>query len=193
MKEIWKDIKDYEGLYQVSNLGRVKSCERYRKTKNNGKCIVPEKILKLNTGKDGYLRIDLCYNNKHKNCQVHRLVAQTFIPNPENKPQVNHIDCNRQNNNVSNLEWVTPQENTQHAKKLGRLKGNIHADKEQARKNGKKSSKPVIVVNTNTGEELYFESRIEAARQLHLSDGYICKVINKQKTIKEYIFKDPIK
>lgn len=109
--EIWKDIVGYEGLYQVSNLGRVKSL-------GNGKSTNPltniEKILKQQPTKKGYLKIKLC-NNGFKYFNVHRLVAQTFIENKKNKPQVNHIDCNKQNNRVDNLEWVTSNENIIHS------------------------------------------------------------------------------
>lgn len=109
MKEIWKDIKGYEGLYQISNLGRVKSLgNEYRKK---------EKYLKLQYSRDGYQRLGLRKSGVAKCEYIHRLVAIAFIPNPLNKPQVNHIDGNKQNNKVNNLEWVTPFENTHHAYK----------------------------------------------------------------------------
>lgn len=108
MKEIWKDIKGYEGLYQVSNLGRVKSTRRNK-----------EKIMKPNKGKKGYLRLNFTINYKSKSFQVHRLVAKAFIPNPGNLPEVNHIDGNKANNNIKNLEWVTSKENCNHAWNIG--------------------------------------------------------------------------
>lgn len=108
--EIWKDIPNYEGLYMVSNLGRVKSLP-----KNNHK----EIILKNKITKDGYYETALSKNNKQKWIRTHRLVAQAFIPNPDNKPQVNHIDGNKLNNNVDNLEWCTNQENINHAIRTG--------------------------------------------------------------------------
>jgi hypothetical protein len=112
--EIWKDIKGYEGLYQVSNNARVKSVARF-----NGKMTVYEKIKKQSTGSSGYLFVMLYKENIGKNNSVHRLVAEAFIPNPDNKPQVNHIDGNKKNNQICNLEWCTRKENTQHAIRTG--------------------------------------------------------------------------
>ena len=111
--EIWKDIKGYEGLYQVSNKGRVKSLNRY--ANNNGTLqFRPERILKQNIQKAGRSRrctVALSKKSKIKRIRVHRLVAEAFIPNPENKPQIDHIDTNMENNNVENLRWVTHKEN----------------------------------------------------------------------------------
>lgn len=112
MEEIWKDIKGFEDKYQVSNLGRIKSLKD-----KNGK--YREKILKQCITQKGYLSIYLSLESKKYTYTIHRLVAQTFIPNTENKPQVNHIDGNKTNNRVDNLEWVTNQENSNHAWKYG--------------------------------------------------------------------------
>lgn len=98
IKEEWKDIKGYEGLYQVSNKGRVKS------TRNNI-------ILKPMISDKGYYQVDLYNKNNRKSCKIHRLVAQSFIPNPNNYPVINHKDENKANNCVSNLEWCTVQYN----------------------------------------------------------------------------------
>ena len=106
MEEFWKDIQGYEGKYQVSNLGNVKSLNY----KNSGK----ERILKYGINTKGYLNVCLCYLRKNKLSKtfaVHRLVAQAFIENPGNLPQVNHIDENIRNNCVSNLEWCTAEYN----------------------------------------------------------------------------------
>lgn len=112
--EIWKDIEGYEGLYEVSNYGRIKS----KKFKNK------EKIIKSFIGSNGYPTITL-YSNNHfiKKFSIHRLVAQAFIPNPNNYPQVNHIDLNKFNNFYSNLEWCTHNMNIQHAVYNGRYRG----------------------------------------------------------------------
>ncbi len=102
MKEIWKDIEGYEGLYQVSNLGDVRSLKYAGGNK--------VKILKQGNV-NGYKRVSLHKNNKQKNYFVHRLVAMTFIPNPNNLPLVNHKDENKTNNSVDNLEWCTQKYN----------------------------------------------------------------------------------
>lgn len=105
--EIWKDIKGYEGLYQISNLGRLKSLPRkYKKRYINEEIIKkPSKLPK------GYLRIALAKNGTIKYFFIHRLVAQAFIPNPNNLPCVNHKDCNTSNNSVNNLEWCSYKHN----------------------------------------------------------------------------------
>lgn len=103
MEEIWRDIKGYEGLYQVSNLGNVKSlC--YNKTKNLSKLLKPRKN---KVSGDAYFIVSLCKNGIHKNFYIHRLVAEAFIENVNDLPQVNHIDEDKSNNKVSNLEWCT--------------------------------------------------------------------------------------
>lgn len=107
MIEEWRDIEGYEGKYQVSNTGRVKSLQYHRG--NSERCLIPKK------GKNGYLYVVLSKENKVKTFKIHRLVATYFIQNKENKPYVNHKDGNKENNNVENLEWVTPLENNLHA------------------------------------------------------------------------------
>lgn len=114
-EEIWKDIEGYEGLYQVSNLGRVKRMRFINKNTN----IEKERIKSQKIRKDGYLEVALYKNGKGKYIQVHRLVAKSFIPNPKKLPQVNHIDGNKQNNKMDNLEWCDCQENMQHSYKIG--------------------------------------------------------------------------
>jgi predicted DNA-binding protein YlxM (UPF0122 family) len=119
MKEIWKDVKNYEGLYQVSNLGRVRSLPKKRKN-SKGTYIIKEKIMKPSIGSTGYYFVNLT-----KECnlkiprKIHRLVAQTFIPIIKGKTYINHIDGNKLNNNIDNLEWCTNQENIIHAYETG--------------------------------------------------------------------------
>lgn len=119
MNEIWKDIKGYEGYYQVSNFGRVKSLARVVIGKNNRKYDIKEKIVKSRIHQNGYLFVHLCKNGKKKHLSIHRLLAQAFIPNLENKPEVNHKDGNKENNRVENLEWATSKENVHHAFRTG--------------------------------------------------------------------------
>lgn len=122
MKEIWKPVKGYEGLYEVSSLGRVKSLARKTKIINvYGECYInlKERILKQRTTTKGYLDVALYKNGKYKTKKVHRLVAETFIPNPNNLPQVNHINGIKTDNSAENLEFCTNQENITHAIKIG--------------------------------------------------------------------------
>lgn len=120
MIEIWKDIKGYEGLYQVSNLGNVKSLERYvTAPQNGGKRLLKEKSLKQSISKTGYYVVALSKNHVAMTKKVHRLIAEAFIPNLLDKPHINHIDGNKLNNDIINLEWATHKENTQHAFRIG--------------------------------------------------------------------------
>lgn len=114
--EVWKDIEGYEGAYQVSSFGRVKSMSRYREGRNGSIVPLHEKVLCLKTNKQGYSIIGL-YSICRKFFSVHRLVASAFIKNTENKETVNHIDGVKSNNNVSNLEWSTHSEQMNHAVK----------------------------------------------------------------------------
>ena len=109
MKEIWKDIDEYEGIYQISNYGR---CKRFYKSK-------PEKILKPVKGSYGYMFYTLAKNGNIKTFRIHRLVALYFIDNPNNYPEVNHIDGNKENYSIGNLEWCTRSQNMKHGHELG--------------------------------------------------------------------------
>lgn len=133
LDEIWHDVIGYEGLYKVSNLGNVKMLQRLLPDKR----ILKEKILKQQIQRNGYLLVGLRKEGKQKFILVHRIVASAFIPNIENKKQVNHIDGNKLNNKVNNLEWVTASENIKHAYKtglkhtlIGELNGNSKIKKE---------------------------------------------------------------
>ena len=164
-KEVWRDIEGYEGLYQVSNLGRVKSFKGSS-----------ESILKGRNSTSGYLQVDLCKQGVVSTKLIHRLVAQAFIPNPENKQEVNHIDEDKTNNLHSNLEWSTRKENNNHGTRNERV--------------SKIKSIPIIATNLKTGEFREFCSSKECARQLGLKSSNISAVLKgKQKQTKGYIFK----
>jgi hypothetical protein len=121
--EIWKDIKGFNGVYQVSNLGRVKKTYRKLTRLVNPKYATKEIILKGGIFSNGYLFVCLTKDKyTSKNYLVHRLVAETFIDNPMNKTDVNHIDGNKQNNCIDNLEWCSRSENLAHAVKIGLVK-----------------------------------------------------------------------
>ncbi len=117
-QEIYKDIPEYEGRYQVSNFGRIKSLAKTINTTLNIQYL-PEKIMKCSVTKDGYIEAHLRKNNKPKIFKVHRLVGIAFIPNPNNKPYINHINGKKADNYVENLEWCTAHENVKHAYKTG--------------------------------------------------------------------------
>lgn len=118
--EIWKDVKNYEGLYQVSSLGRVKGLERQVRHPSGVTKIVREKIISQHFDRDGYPRIALWKNNKGSLYAVHRLVASAFLPNPNNSNLVMHLDDNPLNNKVDNLIWGTTQDNTNDKVNKGR-------------------------------------------------------------------------
>lgn len=121
MDEVWKDIEGYEGLYQVSNTGEVKSLNY----QGSGEI----KLLKQYTDKRGYKRIELSKNGKGKTYLVHRLVALVFIPNPDDSPMVNHKDENPSNNNVNNLEWCTHEYNMNYGTRNERISKSLKGEK----------------------------------------------------------------
>ena len=167
-KEIWRDIDGYEGRYQVSDQGRVKSLERKGRRK--------ERILKPGLDKDGYLLVNLWAGGKQKNHKVHRLVCQAFHENPDGKPCVNHIDENKTNNCASNLEWCTHKENNTHGTRNERV--------------AKTQSRPVAQYAQDGELIKIWPSTREAERQTGFRHGYICKTANgKRKQAYGFIWK----
>lgn len=126
--EIWKDVVGYEGYYQVSNLGNVRSVDRVVNVRNGTK-ISKGKRLKPSTNKQGYLFVPLSKENDVSLARVNRIVAQAFIPNPDNLPAVNHIDRNRTNNKVSNLEWCTIEYNNRYSTAKAIVQYNLSGSK----------------------------------------------------------------
>lgn len=124
MNEEWRDVVGYEGLYQVSSIGRVKSLFRYRDCGPKGLQPMPERMLKQSRdkGQSKYLHVSLSKGGNVKTWSVHTLVAFAFIPNPNGLPMVNHKDTNKVNNCADNLEWTTRIGNAQHAVANGRYK-----------------------------------------------------------------------
>lgn len=160
-KEIWVNIPNYDG-YQVSNLGRLKSLEK--KIWNGHQYIIrKEKILKGRINTKGYIKYALYQNKKPKNLSIHRLVAEAFIPNPDNLPQINHIDGNKQNNCVDNLEWCTNGENQQHAWINGLQKKKIGKENHNARQ--------IIQSDLNDNVVGEFDSIMDAVRFLNIKNG----------------------
>lgn len=166
MEEIWEDLKGFDYHYQVSNLGRIT-----RLTKTKGL-----RFLNGQLNHNGYLRVELIKNHKPHFLRVHRLVAQAFIPNPMNKPQINHKDGNKTNNCVDNLEWVTNQENCEHAQKNGLTNYN---------------EKPVALIDKGKIIKR-FDSISAAARQMNIRFNKIryqlTKCKHKQKKTKNIIW-----
>ncbi|AQZ46054.1 NUMOD4 domain-containing protein [Paenibacillus larvae] len=168
----WRDIPGYEGFYQINNIGQVYSCHTTR-------------ILSNYMASDGYLRANLSVRGKVKIKMVHVLVAQAFIPNPDNMPVVNHIDGNKQNPNVNNLEWVSYSENTKHAFTNGLAKISKKA-RENARRvaaeNGARTTKKAVIQYSLDGERIAeYESIKAACRATGANDGYLSMVCRRKK------------
>ena len=209
MREEWRPVIGYEGLYEVSNMGRVKSLKRTVWDNRGYYRTVPERILKPVDKGMGYLYVLLWKDGKGKNCRINRLVAIAFIPNPYNLPEVNHIDQNKENNCVSNLEFCSSKYNCnfgdrnkriaekltgrkqskehvkRHAEKLRGKKQSKESVRKRAEKltNHPKTSKPVIAIDKITGLILEYPSLHEASRQLRINLGNISNCLNgRQKT-----------
>ena len=169
--EQWKVVEGTYGALEVSDLGRVRSNLR------------DGRILKTQKDNKGYQRLRMTIRREKRSFKLHRLVAQAFVPNPENKPQVNHIDGNKDNNAASNLEWVTNRENAQHAIRTGLWKSSMKAVNER----NKLKLKPIIATNIVTGQQIYFKSIGAAERALdtrHITD--VLK--GKRRQAKGYVF-----
>ena len=163
-KEVWRDVKGYEGLYQVSSEGRVKSLERKFIDKIGRERYVKECILKPVIDRYGYLLVSLYAGGKQKNHTVHRLVCEAFHENPDNKPQVNHINEIKTDNRASNLEWATARENSNFGTRNERL--------------GKARSKPVAQYAQDGELIKVWPSTMGVERQAGFSNGNISQAAN---------------
>ncbi len=178
--EEWRDIEGYEGYYQVSNKGRVKSLERI--DSNNHP--VKEKILKQCFTNCGYLRVGLRKDGKLKLFLVHRLVAEAFIPNPNDFPCVNHKSERKTENNVKNLEWISVKDNNNFGTRNERMS--------KAKTNNPKISTPIKCFDFKTNEETIYPSIMEAARNFNVSSSSIYNSLkhNKSPYKNRYIFSE---
>lgn len=169
--EIWRDVVGYEDIYEVSNLGRVRTHKNKTTfTKKHGVRHWKQRILKEKSKNNRDVRVSLWKNGKSKDFLVHRLVARAFIPNPNGKKTVNHIDGNPRNNRVDNLEWATHYENNNHAFDNRLIS----------------TSYKVILVNQETNKIQEFRSLSKASKYLGFSSGYISNRLKRGKKIQGY-------
>lgn len=186
MSEVWKDVEGYEGLYQVSNLGRVKSLN-YNKT---GK----SKIMKSHLNSKGYYVVALSKSGVHKTKCIHVLLAQSFIPNPEGKPTVDHINRDKTDNRIENLRWATRLEQT-----LNRDPETNRRSAETKRKNGdyeklkemnkKLKGKAVIGISLDDGHVIAYETIRTAEKDGFVSAGICACCKGKKRQYKGYVWK----
>ena len=185
--EIWKDIEGYEGLYQVSNKGRIKSLNRIDSRGRK----VNEKILSSKPNNKGYLRVHLYKNGKRKPFSVHRLVAIAFIPNPNNLLEVNHKDENKENNTVDNLEWCDRKYNANYGSRNERASVSNKGKKHKKHKKYKKPKFKKQILCIETGE--IFDTSQDVINIMFNGKGYSshirANICGQRKSAYRYHFK----
>lgn len=185
-EEIWKDIEGFEGYFQISNLGRVKSVKRILINSSNIKRTIKEKILSPHMSSNGYWMISLNKNRVVVKTSIHRLIAMAFINNPESKPCVNHINGIKTDNRIDNLEFVTASENIQHAYDTGLIKASAKAKFGKENPGSKKVyqfDKSGNLINTHFGVS-------EAGRNTNINFGHISQcALGKRKHAGGFVWK----
>lgn len=160
--EIWKDVVGYEGIYEVSNDGQIRTKEgKITSNERYSKRVWKQRVLKQKVDKENSCRVNLWKNGKEKTWLVHRLVALAYIPTVEGKESINHIDGSRLNNHIDNLEWCNHKENNNHAFDTGLMSSNV----------------PIVLVHKNTKQAHYFRSMAKAGKFLGKAHGYISAVL----------------
>lgn len=196
----WKDIKGFEGLYQISDEGQVKSLANRFKRKDGRWYEKKERIVKAYLSTHGYPTLSLCKGGAVYKKMVHRLVAEAFIPNPENKPEIDHIDGNRANPNVKNLHWVTHKENFNMPLFLSKRSGagnpmfGRHTSEKQKEmlaqlareRHGSKHPSAVKIKNITTGK--IYGAIVEAAADLKVTPGAIWAALKKKTPCRKNYF-----
>jgi hypothetical protein len=169
-QEIWKDIKGYEGYFKISNLGRVMAIERYVK-QGHGLRYCKERIVPHHLNPFGYPCVTLCKEKKSKQHSVHRLIMEAFVPNPENKPHIDHINTDKTDFRISNLRWVTPKENSNNPLTLQHCRENTYTDERNRKINAKKKELGILIEVFQYTKDGVFVAHYESMQKAQAATG----------------------
>lgn len=167
---VWKQYPKYPFI-EANQFGEIRTVDRYVTRKDGSKRLIKGHVLKQHPNKKGYLQVGVRVNGKKVTLRVHRIIASCFLPNPDNLPQVNHKDCDKTNNNVSNLEWCTNEYNIAYKEKYGKSAAEV-------------LGRSVLAVNLKNREVSFFKTQSEAARQLKVNVGNINHIVRKRGRLK---------